>query len=81
MGTISRKALPCREGECLMDALIESIVKIGNHKRVIDLCEPHVMQPLQLESWMVRRTLVSWMLLDDEVQRSKQGDNKNNEGK
>ena len=57
------------------DFLIESLIKIGNHKRIIEICEPNIMQPLQLEEWMIRRTLMAWWLLEDELQKQEDGNN------
>ena len=65
------------------DALIEAIVKIGNLKKVIEVCEPQVCFSMDLQGWMVKRTLKAQELLqeewDNEIQRSKQSDNRNNE--
>ena len=46
------------------DGIIESLVKIGNHPSVIKLCEPNICYPFQLESWMVKRTLVARGLME-----------------
>uniref|UniRef100_A0A6M3LRW8 Uncharacterized protein n=1 Tax=viral metagenome TaxID=1070528 RepID=A0A6M3LRW8_9ZZZZ len=43
----------------LEDYLVESLVMIGNHSKIVGACEPSVMQPLNLEAWMVRRALVA----------------------
>ena len=59
----------------MIDDLIEAIVKIGNHKRIIKECEPNIMQPLELKSWMVKRTLYAWGLLEDEIRRTEQSNN------
>lgn len=62
--------------------IIDALVEIGNHKRVIEVCEPNIMQPLQLERWMVSRVILAQELLQnewDEIQRSKQSDNRDNE--
>lgn len=45
------------------DVLIEAILKIGNHPQFMKMIEPQVMQPLQLQRWMVTRTLVALGLL------------------
>ena len=58
------------------DFLIESLVKIGNQKKVIEMCEPNIMQPLQLSEWMVKRVLKAQELLYAEIQRTKQGKEK-----
>ena len=51
----------------MIEDYIDAIVEIGNHKKVIKVCEPNIMQPLQLKTWMVVRTLYSLGLLLDEV--------------
>ena len=45
--------------------IIEAVTKIGNFKEVKEMIEPNVMQPLQLENWMVRRALHSLCLMLD----------------
>ena len=57
------------------DFVLESLVEIGNHKRVKKICEPQVMEQLKLEKWMVKRTLVSLELFEKEWKRNeaKQG--------
>jgi len=47
--------------------ILESLVKIGNHKKVIDECEPNVCFHFQLEPWMVKRTLKAQELLQNEL--------------
>lgn len=63
------------------DAIIESLAKIGNLKRVMREVEPQTMQPQELKEWMVRRTLYAITLFqkeyENEVQRSQQGNNRN----
>ena len=51
----------------ILDAYLEGLVEIGNDKRVVKACEPHVAFPLKLEKWMVLRTLASRNLLDKEL--------------
>ncbi len=58
------------------DALIEAIIKIGNNPKFIQSVEPNIMQPLQLSEWMVKRTMKAVELLYDEIQRTKQSDNR-----
>ncbi len=48
------------------DTIVEALVKIGNHKETMKLCEPHVSEPMELKSWMVRRTLKTLELLANE---------------
>ncbi len=59
------------------DVIIDSIVQIGNLKKVKKMCEPQVMQPLQLENWMVVRTLKAIELIQEayEIQRSQLSNN------
>ena len=52
------------------DDLVDAIITIGNHKRTIEICEPNIMQPLTLEAWMVKRTLVAWGLFCDECEQN-----------
>ncbi len=53
----------------MIEDYIDAIVEIGNHKKVVTVCEPNIMQPLELKAWMVVRTLYSLGLLLDEVER------------
>lgn len=39
------------------DEVIEAIVKLANDPEFTKRVEPYVMQPLQLQSWMARRTV------------------------
>lgn len=39
------------------DALVDALVKIGNHKEVTKMCEPNIMESLPLKEWQVKRTL------------------------
>ena len=55
------------------DLLIDAILTIANDKKMVKILEPQVMQPLQLERWMVVRVLTAWELL-------KEGLNHNSEG-
>ncbi len=59
----------------LDDDVIGALAQIGNHKRVKKLCEPQIMEPLKLEKWMVKRTLISLELFEKEWKRNeaKQG--------
>lgn len=47
----------------ILDDLVDSILTIGNHPAFKKLVEPQVMQPLKLESWMVKRVLIAYGLL------------------
>ncbi len=61
--------------------IFDALVEIGNHKRVIEACEPNIMQPLQLERWMVNRIILAQELLQNEwneIQRTVQSDNRDN---
>ena len=51
------------------DLLVEALVKIGNHKKVKELCEPHVSRPLELDKWMVVRVLKALELFEEEYER------------
>ena len=53
--------------EFIEDELIESVVKIGNHERIIKECEPNIFCPQELKVWMVKRTLYAWGLLENEL--------------
>lgn len=48
----------------MIDTLVNALVKIGNHQATLKICEPDVMQPMNLEAWMVKRTLVSLELFN-----------------
>jgi len=56
------------------ELMINSLVKIGNHKRVIQECEPNIAFPGTLSNWMVKRTLVALNLYREAL--SKYGDTK-----
>jgi len=43
----------------MINELLESLTKIGNHPRVVKECEPNIAFPQKLETWMVKRTLKS----------------------
>jgi len=49
------------------DYIIEALVTIGNHKRVMTICEPQVMKPFEITYWQVKRTLVALELLENEL--------------
>lgn len=51
------------------DYIIEAIVQVGNHKRVIGICESQVMQPQSLTFWQAKRTLVALELILAELER------------
>jgi len=53
------------------DLLIDAILIIANDKKAKALIEPQVMQPLELERWMVIRTLTAWELLLQELQNAR----------
>ncbi len=53
------------------DAVIEALAKIGNHEKVMKLCEPDIMEPLELKKWMVRRTIKALELLRNEFMANK----------
>jgi len=55
------------------DKILNALLKIGNHKKVQEICEPHVMQPLKLEPWMVRRTMKAVFLFSQEYEKMKEG--------
>jgi len=48
------------------DFIIEALVTIGNAKKVIEICEPNIMESLPLKPWMVVRTLKALELLESE---------------
>ena len=48
------------------DYIIDALVQIGNHKKLIEYCEPNIMESFQLETWMVKRTLAALDLLEKE---------------
>lgn len=52
-----------------LEDFIDALVKIGNSKKAIELCEPNIMQPMQLEKWMAKRILKAEELLYDEVRK------------
>ncbi len=47
----------------LDDAIVEAIIKIGNHPKIVKQIEPNICEPLKLEPWMVVRTIKVWNLL------------------
>ncbi len=49
--------------------IIEAIATIANHDKVKKACEPNVMQPLQIENWMVKRVLYAYKLFTDELMK------------
>ena len=49
----------------LNELLVNALVKIGNHDVVMKECEPNVTQPMELEEWMVKRTLYSLLLFQN----------------
>ncbi len=49
------------------EIILEALVKIGNHEKVIAACEPNIMQPQLLTTWMVKRTLYSLLLFKKEM--------------
>ena len=49
-----------------MEALIESILKLGNHPDFKRWAEPNVMNPLKLERWMVERVMKAISALKEE---------------
>ncbi len=63
----------------MTDAVIEVLVTIGNAKKEKEICEPNIIQPMELESWMVRRTLKALELFEDEWELSQnKGGRQNN---
>lgn len=55
------------------DLIIDAIVTIGNHPKAKALIEPQVMQPLELERWMVVRTLKAQELLQQGLDNNLEG--------
>ncbi len=54
------------------EALIESLVTIGNHEVVVKACEPHIVEPQKLRAWMVARTLQALALFQEEMDKDAQ---------
>lgn len=50
------------------DLLIEAILTIANDKKMVAMLEPDVMQPLELERWMITRTLQCLELILQELE-------------
>lgn len=48
------------------DKLIEAIIEIGNHKKVIDYCEPQSFYHQELDKYLVMRVLYAKELLRNE---------------
>ncbi len=48
------------------DDFINAIVTIGNHKRVIELCESNMVYHENIRPWMVKRILVALELMDEQ---------------
>ncbi len=58
------------------EIIVEALVKIGNHEKVMAACEPNIMQSLELKEWMVKRTLYSLLLFKetwDKMQENNRG--------
>ncbi len=53
----------------MIDEYLDALVAIGNHKEVVKVCEPDVMQSLKLENWMVKRTLYALGLMEREYEK------------
>lgn len=49
----------------IYDELVQALVTIGNHETVKKECEPNVMQPLDLDEWMVKRALYALLIFQD----------------
>ena len=49
----------------VIDNMIDAIVTIGNHERIIKECEPNVSKPMELKKWMVVRTLKAFLLFEE----------------
>lgn len=58
------------------DALIDALVEIANHKKVITVCEPNVMQPLKIERWMILRVLKAQQLFQEEYKEGKRNESR-----
>ena len=50
------------------DLLVDAIFSIANHPEAKKILEPNVMQPLELERWMVTRTLYCLELILEELE-------------
>ena len=48
------------------DFIIEVLVKIGNTKRVMEICDPNIFCPQTLKDWMVIRTFKALEILENE---------------
>ncbi len=48
-----------------IDSIIDAIVTIGNHERVIKECEPDVSKPMKLKKWMVVRSIKAYLLFEE----------------
>ena len=51
------------------DFIIDALVTIGNAKKVMETCEPNIMESMKLKPWMVLRTLKALELLENEQER------------
>ena len=49
--------------------IIKALVTIGNAKKVIKICEPNIMEHMELKSWMIKRTLKSLELFENEYKK------------
>jgi len=58
------------------DCIIEAIVKIANHDKVIKDLESHVAFPMKIEAWQVRRILKAQELLQNEWNELQRTDRK-----
>ena len=53
--------------EDILDAYLEGLTKIANTKKVMEICEPSIMEPLRVEKWMVLRALTAQKLFEEEA--------------
>lgn len=53
------------------DDIVEALVKIANNKKFMKLCEPHVVEPLGLEPWMVKRVVYAIRIFEKVYKETK----------
>lgn len=46
----------------ITDEQIKLLTEVGNYPEIMKICEPQVMQPMQLEEWMVRRSFMAMQI-------------------
>ncbi len=51
-----------REKEMTEKEYIELLVDIGNDPQIKELCKPNIVEQFELKGWMVKRSLVAYVV-------------------